>query len=72
MRDLLKAFPNVDYFDKEDLIQSMQDIYAEYETQFVIVIDEWDAIFRGYKDDKDGQKLYKEIIRKDSSITREI
>lgn len=30
LRELLKAFPEVDYFDTTDLIQCMQEIYAEY------------------------------------------
>ncbi|MBQ9155197.1 MAG: AAA family ATPase [Eubacterium sp.] len=63
VRDLARAYKEVDYFDKEDLLQSFQDIYAEQKTQFVIVIDEWDAIFREYKDDKDGQLKYLDFLR---------
>ncbi len=63
LRELIKEYPDVDYFDKEDLIQSMQDCYAENNTQFVIIIDEWDAIFREYKEDKEGQKLYLDFLR---------
>jgi hypothetical protein len=31
--------------------------------QFVIVIDEWDAVFREYPNDVDGQKLYLDFLR---------
>jgi len=56
VRDLSKKYPDVDFFDKNDLIQSMDDVYAETNTQFVIVIDEWDAIFRVWKEDTEEQK----------------
>ncbi|MBR2527995.1 MAG: AAA family ATPase [Blautia sp.] len=63
VRDLAKAYPEVDFFDKNDLVQSMQDVYEEMQTQFVIIIDEWDAIFREYKEDKVGQKKYLDTLR---------
>lgn len=63
VRDLIKVYPEVDFFDKADLLQSMQDIYAERKTQFVIVIDEWDAIFREYPEDREGQKKYLDFLR---------
>ena len=63
IRDLRKAYPDVDYFDTEDLIQSMEDIYAEKKEPFVIIIDEWDAVFRERKEDPKGQKLYLDFLR---------
>ena len=63
IRDLVKAFPEVDFFDRDDLQQSMQDIYAEKQVQFVVIIDEWDAFFREYKKDKEGQKRYLNFLR---------
>lgn len=63
VRDLARAYPEVDFFDRNDLLQSLQDVYAEKKTQFVIVIDEWDAIFREYKEDKEGQKKYLDFLR---------
>ena len=63
VRDLSKEYPEVDFFDKDDLLQSFQDVYSEKKTQFVIVIDEWDAIFREYKEEKEGQKKYLDFLR---------
>ncbi len=63
VRDLTKAFPEIDFFDKMDLLQSIQDVYEEKHIQFIIVIDEWDAIFREYKEDKEGQKKYLDFLR---------
>ncbi|MBR1743752.1 MAG: AAA family ATPase [Lachnospiraceae bacterium] len=63
IRDLKRQYPEVDYYDEEDLIQSLSDVYEEKETQFVIIIDEWDAVFRACKEDKDGQKIYLDFLR---------
>lgn len=45
-------------FDENDLIESMQDVYAYSRCPFVIIIDEWDCIFREYKQDKEAQEKY--------------
>ena len=63
LRDLLKAYPNVDYFNDDDLAESMSDIYENTRRPFVIVIDEWDCIFREYKDRKDWQEKYLDFLR---------
>lgn len=53
MRDIKKAYPNVDYFDDTDLTESMKEVYEETKRPFIIIIDEWDCVFREYKDHKD-------------------
>ena len=63
VRDLKKQYQDVDYYDVEDIKQSMSDVYEETGKQFVIIIDEWDAVFRVCKEDKDGQKLYLDFLR---------
>ena len=63
MRDVLNQYSDVDFFDTEDLIQSMSDIYAQTGHQFVIIIDEWDAIFRENKSDSEGQRVYLDFLR---------
>lgn len=40
-----------------------KDVMLKPVIQFVIVIDEWDAIFREYKEDKEGKKKYLEFLR---------
>ena len=47
----------------EDLAESMQDVYAEYRCPFVVIIDEWDCIFREYKEDQKAQELYLDFLR---------
>ncbi len=60
--DLEEAYPDVKY-DREDLFYSMEKFYRKSGVQFVIIIDEWDAIFRVRKEDKDGQRLYLDFLR---------
>lgn len=63
MRDLIRQYPQVDYFDDTDLAESMQDVYQETKNFFVIIIDEWDCIFREYKTNRDAQEKYLDFLR---------
>lgn len=63
LRDLKKAYPDVEYFDDTDLIESLQDVYGETKRPFVIIIDEWDCIFREYKKDREAQEIYLDFLR---------
>lgn len=57
LRDLKKAYPDVDYLDDMDLIESMQDVYEEKKCPFVVIIDEWDCTFREFRQDKEAEQL---------------
>ena len=63
IRDLKMEYPEVDYFDDTDLIECMQDIYAQMQYPFVVIIDEWDCIFREFKNDKEAQEKYLDFLR---------
>ncbi len=63
VRELKNEYPDVDYFDDTDLIECMQDVYAQKRQAFVIIIDEWDCIFREYKEDKKAQEKYLDFLR---------
>ncbi|MGN1179724.1 MAG: AAA family ATPase [Suilimivivens sp.] len=63
LRDIKKEYPDVDYFDDTDLLQSMQDVYQETKCPFVVIIDEWDCVFREYKEHKDEQEKYLDFLR---------
>ena len=56
--DLTDHFQNVRFRDKNNLIQVMKDIYAKTNRSFVILIDEWDCLFREYQQNQDAQKKY--------------
>ncbi|MBU5480135.1 AAA family ATPase [Blautia sp. MSJ-19] len=61
LKELKKAYP--EYMDSDRLVFAMQDIYAETKCQFVILIDEWDCLFREYKQDKESQRKYLDFLR---------
>lgn len=61
--ELTMEFEDVNYFDKLDLIGVMNDIYVSKGATFVILIDEWDCIFREFKEDKTGHKIYLDFLR---------
>ena len=63
LRDLMREYKDIDFFDKDDLIECMQDIYAETHRQFIIIIDEWECIFREEKNHKEQQDQYLDFLR---------
>ena len=44
-------------------MQVMMDSYLYDKCPFVILIDEWDCLFREHKEDKAGQKIYLDFLR---------
>lgn len=63
LREMLQEYPDVDYFDREDLVESMNDLYQQTHCPFVLIIDEWDCIFREYKENQEAQKRYLDFLR---------
>ena len=61
--DLMDHFSDVRFRDENNLIQVMKDIYAKTRRSFVILIDEWDCLFREYQHDQDAQKKYLDFLR---------
>jgi hypothetical protein len=53
----------VELYDENDLAETMQDIFAESECPFIVIIDEWDCIFREFKHDKAAQEIYLDFLR---------
>lgn len=60
--DLSEEYPDVKY-DTDDLVYSMDRFYKASGKPFVIIIDEWDAVFREKKNDKDGHIHYLDFLR---------
>ena len=46
MREIRREYPTIDFYDELDLTENMKEIYAETNEPFIIIIDEWDCIFR--------------------------
>ena len=61
--DLLDGYTDLRYFDETNLTRTMQDIFNQTKIPFVIIIDEWDCIFREYRTEEEAQKLYLDFLR---------
>ena len=61
--DLLDKYPDFRYFDETNLMRTLQDIYNKTKRPFVVIIDEWDCIFREYKEDIEAQAIYLDFLR---------
>jgi len=60
--DLGEQYPTVHY-DNNDFVFSLAKFCNHSDRQFVIIIDEWDAIFREYPNDVQAQKDYLDFLR---------
>ena len=60
--ELSEAYPKVSY-DASDLSYSLDRFYRNTGVPFVVVLDEWDAVFRIRKNDLAGQRFYLEFLR---------
>ena len=61
--DLKETYAAVRLRDEKNLIQVMKDVFAYTGHPFVILIDEWDCLFREYKQNVDAQKAYLDFLR---------
>ena len=61
--DLLDQYENIRFRDEKNLIQVMKDIFAKTNRPFVILIDEWDCLFREYAHNTEAQKKYLDFLR---------
>ena len=60
--ELHETYPGVRY-DEDDFVYSLSKFYRASGRQFVVVIDEWDVIFRTHKNDYDAQRDYLNFLR---------
>lgn len=63
VREVRKEFPNIDFLSESDLGWCIADVYEESGIPFVVLIDEWDCIFREYKENKEEQRRYLDLLR---------
>ncbi|MCL2865681.1 MAG: ATP-binding protein [Lachnospiraceae bacterium] len=61
--DFKKAYPEVHFRKETSLVWIMKDVYLNTERPFIILIDEWDCLFREYENDVDAQKKYLDFLR---------
>lgn len=61
--EILEEYPDFYYIRRNNLRQVMNKVYHETRRRFVIVIDEWDCIFRKYPHDTKSQRKYLDFLR---------
>ena len=61
--EIKETYPDAKFGKSSALRNVMEKAYNHTNRQFVIVIDEWDAIFRVWKADKIGQEKYLDFLR---------
>ena len=62
LKEMRRTFSSVDP-DETSLITVLEDLHSETEERFIFIIDEWDCIFRIYKNDGAAQKVYLDFLR---------
>lgn len=63
INEIKVSYPDYIIHNESDLALSMQSVFDQSHTKFVIIIDEWDCIMREKKEDLDGLKLYLEWLK---------
>jgi hypothetical protein len=58
-----KAYPSANFAKPRDILQTLYEVEAYAGAGFVFIIDEWDCVFRVFKDDVNGQKIYLDFLR---------
>ena len=63
MDELLHSFPDVQMPKRLTLTKALATIFNATKVPFIFIIDEWDCIFREYKDNKNAQEAYLIFLR---------
>ena len=63
VRDAKREYPDIDFFSEDELNWCMEDVYQLTKVPFVILIDEWDCIFREYRENREEQERYLDSLR---------
>ena len=61
--EIMELAPHIRYKEPDNLMQVFTDLHLDTKIPLVILIDEWDCLFREYKDDLDSQKMYLDFLR---------
>ena len=63
VREILTTYPEINLQLIGDFFDLLQEVYLLTSKSFVIIVDEWDCLFREYKDDLEAQKIYLDFLR---------
>jgi len=63
IKELKKAYPDIVFSDMDDFVEMLEEVYEETKRPFIVLIDEWDCIFREHQHDLEVQKKYLSFLR---------
>ncbi|GHU63619.1 ATPase AAA [Clostridia bacterium] len=63
LEEMLDAYPDCKFRRPGDMFRTLRDIAEQTGKSFVVIIDEWDCIFRVHKNSKDAQDKYLDFLR---------
>lgn len=63
VREAKREFADVDFFSEAELSWCIEDVYQATKVPFVVLIDEWDCIFREYRENREEQEQYLDYLR---------
>lgn len=63
VREIKMKYLKLDLFDEKNLSLTLDDVYMQTNQTFIFIIDEWDCIFREYREDKRAQEKYLDFLR---------
>lgn len=63
IRELKKAYPGCVCDSTKSLFKALMEVAEETGNKFFVIIDEWDALFREAKDDRELQQSYIQLLR---------
>ena len=61
--EIKRKWPDCILFDDQSFTFTLKNIYAQEKVPFVILIDEWDCVFREAPDEEEAQKKYLDFLR---------
>ncbi len=63
LKEIKEAFPDCVSAEEKNIGKALYNVVSKGNAKFVFVIDEWDALFREYKEDKKLQEDYILLLR---------
>ena len=61
--EIKREWPDCVLFDEQNFSFTLKDIYAQKKVPFVILIDEWDCVFRESPKEENGHRKYLDFLR---------
>lgn len=62
-RELVRKYSDIEFTDDANIVETMYDIFLEKDKTFIILIDEWDCIFREPECPEEEWKKYLDFLR---------